>query len=145
MTEKIITVILCVLAVLVAPLRAEMGKDMEKRAIIAQNLTLTPDQGKAFWKVYTEYENDMRAIEIREGELNTAFWLNYGTLTDEQADKLVKNYIANKMDILKVRMKYFAKLRKILPGLLVARFFQIENKLDAIIGYNLAKSVPLVE
>ncbi len=34
---------------------------------------------------------------------------------------------------------------KALPGRKVARFYQIENKMDAVIRYNLAATIPVVE
>jgi hypothetical protein len=37
------------------------------------------------------------------------------------------------------------KADKILPDTKVARYFQIENKVDAILSYELAKVIPLVK
>jgi hypothetical protein len=36
-------------------------------------------------------------------------------------------------------------MSKVLPGRTVARFFQIENKMDAIIDYEMAGEIPLVK
>ena len=37
------------------------------------------------------------------------------------------------------------KLEKVIPGMKVARYMQIENKIRAVIRYELAASIPLVE
>jgi hypothetical protein len=37
------------------------------------------------------------------------------------------------------------KLQKALPAIKVARYFQIENKIQAIVQYELASSIPLVQ
>jgi hypothetical protein len=38
-----------------------------------------------------------------------------------------------------------SRFRKVLPDRAVARFFQIERKLDAVVNAELAERVPLVE
>ena len=44
-----------------------------------------------------------------------------------------------------MRRTYVDELAKILPGRTVARFFQIENKIDAVIRYDVAATIPVVE
>jgi hypothetical protein len=38
-----------------------------------------------------------------------------------------------------------SKFADVLPPILVARFYQLENKLDAIIAYDLAMSIPVLQ
>ena len=45
---------------------------------------------------------------------------------------------------LAVRKKYMKKFQKVIPLKKTVRFFQIENKLDAAIRYELAGLIPLV-
>ena len=44
-----------------------------------------------------------------------------------------------------MRRDYVAEFAKVLPGRKVARFYQIENKMDAVIRYDLAATIPVVE
>jgi hypothetical protein len=37
------------------------------------------------------------------------------------------------------------KFQKALPAIKVARYYQIENKIQAVVQYGLADSIPLVE
>jgi hypothetical protein len=42
-------------------------------------------------------------------------------------------------------MKFFLpKFRKVLPEKKVARYYQLENKINAVVEYELAKQIPLV-
>jgi len=66
-------------------------------------------------------------------------------LSDSYADKLLKDYMSIESDVLKVRQRFLPKFKKVLPSLKVARFYQIENKIDAEIDVNLANMIPLVE
>jgi len=40
---------------------------------------------------------------------------------------------------------YLGEFAKVLPGRTVARFYQIENKMDAVLRYDLAGTIPVVE
>jgi hypothetical protein len=46
---------------------------------------------------------------------------------------------------LKIQKKYVGEFEEVLPLMLVARFYQLENKLDAIIAYDLAMSIPVLQ
>ena len=59
--------------------------------------------------------------------------------------KLAEDYLAVEEDRAKVRRTYFADFTKVLPGKKAARFYQIENKMDAVIRYDLASEIPVVE
>jgi glycyl-tRNA synthetase beta subunit len=45
---------------------------------------------------------------------------------------------------LKVKETYLPKFRKVLPEVKVARFLQIENKIDTLIKLDLAAEIPLI-
>jgi len=44
-----------------------------------------------------------------------------------------------------VRRDHLAEFAKTIPGRKVARFYQIENKIDAVVRYDLAATIPVVE
>jgi hypothetical protein len=48
-------------------------------------------------------------------------------------------------DELTLRKTYADQLGKVIPGIKVARYLQIENKIRAAIRYDLAKGIPLVQ
>ena len=45
----------------------------------------------------------------------------------------------------KMKKAFVPKLSKVLPGLKVARYMQIENKIRAIVRYEIAGEVPLAQ
>ncbi len=47
-------------------------------------------------------------------------------------------------DQLRIRKKYLRKFRKVLSPKTLARFYQIENKLDAVANVAMAQGIPLV-
>jgi hypothetical protein len=57
---------------------------------------------------------------------------------------MLDEMLAIDQEALKVRKDYVKKFGQILPAKRVARFFQIENKMDAVIKADLAEQIPLV-
>ncbi len=116
-----------------------------KKALVAVNLTLTDAEAKDFWPLYDRYQGDLKAVNDRLVALIEDYTANYGKLTDDRAKKLAEDYLAVEEDRAKVRRTYFADFTKVLPGKKAARFYQIENKMDAVIRYDLASEIPVVE
>ena len=58
-------------------------------------------------------------------------------MTDEKANQLVDDYLAAERDRAQVRQKYRDPLAKVLPGRKLMRFYQIENKIHAVLRYEL--------
>ena len=59
--------------------------------------------------------------------------------TDDKAKKLIDEAEAN------FKSTYAPKLSKVLPVKKVARYLQIENKIRAVVKYDVAQGVPLVQ
>jgi hypothetical protein len=64
--------------------------------------------------------------------------------TNDQAGAMIDELLAIRKEELKVRKSYIKKFRKALPETKVARFVQLENKIDAIINFGLADAIPLI-
>jgi len=126
----------------------ELTKSMittERQAIIAANLNLTEDQAKVFWPLFREYGTEMDAITDRKIHLIEDYARKYVGLTDEEASALMNDYFAVQKDELKIKQKWFARMKKDLPIKTVTRFFQIEYKLDAIVRAETTRVLPLVQ
>jgi hypothetical protein len=118
----------------------------DKKLVVAANMSLSDAEGKAFWPIYDEYQKDLQSLNDRTAKviLDYAAVYNKNTLTDEQADSLTNAALAIDQDEVTMRKKYAVKLKGVLPGKKVARYLQIENKIRAVIRYDLADGIPLV-
>jgi hypothetical protein len=126
----------------IALTRAEI--QTERQAIVAENLPLTEEQAKAFWALFREYRQEMAGLGDRYVTLIEDYAKNYLTLTDEQAKKLLDEMLSIQKDETKIKSDWVSKFGKVLPMTAVARFYQIENKLDAVVRLELAGEIPLV-
>ena len=116
-----------------------------KKALVAVNLKLTDAEAKDFWPLYDRYEGELKGVNDRLVTLIEDYTKNYASLTDEQAKKIAEDYLTVEEDRAKVRRTYFAEFTKVLPGKKAARFYQIENKMDAVLRYDLAATIPVVD
>jgi hypothetical protein len=117
----------------------------ERTKIVAANLQLTEAEAAKFWPLYNEYRAKHSQIGDRAIALINDFAANYDALTDEKAKDLVKRQFDIEEDRLKLQRSYAGKFEKVLPPKKVARYYQIERKLDAMVAYEAAKSIPLAQ
>jgi hypothetical protein len=119
----------------------------DKKLLVATNMELTESEAKGFWPVYEEYQKDLTAINQRIGKLIESYAADYRakTLTDEKAKKLIDEFVAIENAEAGLKASYVPKLSKVLPPKKVARYLQIENKIRAVVKYELAGGVPLVQ
>jgi hypothetical protein len=116
-----------------------------RKALMAVNLKLTDDEAAKFWPVYDRYQKELNAIGDRLVGVIQDYTANFSDLSNQKAMKLVDDYLAVEADRVKVKRAYVDEFAKALPGRTVARFYQIENKMDAVIRYDLAATIPVVE
>jgi hypothetical protein len=116
----------------------------ERQAIVAANLGLGESESAVFWPLYRDYRNAVDQATDAKVDILKRLFSNYETLTDDEAKSLLDDHLAFEKEMLKIRTSYAKKMSKVLPGRTVARFYQIENKMDAIIEYEMAGEIPLV-
>jgi len=64
-------------------------------------------------------------------------------ITADKAEEILKDAIKLEKDIVKLKSKYRSKFVKVLLPRAALRYYQIENKIDTIINYDIAMIVPL--
>ena len=116
-----------------------------RKAMVAVNLTLTDEEAARFWPVYDRYQKELSAVGDRWVAVIADYTENFQNLSNEKAKKLLDDYLMTEADRIQVRRSYVPAFAAILPGRKLARLYQIENKMDAVIRYELAASIPVVE
>jgi len=119
--------------------------EAQKKAIVANNLPLTDEEEKAFWPVYEEYQKALEAQMKEEGQLIESYAEAYGNLDDAKAKELLDGWMKNQESAVQLRQDYLPKFEKVLPATKVIRYYQIENKIDAIVDFEVAAVIPLAQ
>ena len=116
-----------------------------KKALVAANLKLTDDEAAKFWPAYESYQKDLNGVQDRLVKVIQDYVGNYRDLSNEKAAQLVEAYLSVEEDRAKVRRSHLAEIAGAIPGRKAARFYQIENKMDAVLRYDLAAEIPVVD
>jgi hypothetical protein len=116
-----------------------------RKAMVAVNLKLTDEEAGKFWPLYDRYQKEINGIGDRLAGVIQNYTAKFSDLSNDEARKLLDDYLAVEADRVKVKRAYVDEFATALPGRKLARFYQIENKLDAVIRYNLAAAIPVVE
>ena len=69
---------------------------------------------------------------------------NADSMTDTKAEGLIREHFSIEEAKLKLQKRWWKKFKKILPARKAARYYQLENKLDAVVDVELADQIPLI-
>ena len=116
---------------------------VRRQALVTAAMDLAPKDADVFWPLYREYRTEMAKVNDRFVRLLTGYLESYDNLTDEAASKMLGEYLSIDRARNSVKTKYVPLFGKVIPAKQVVRFFQIDNKLDAVINAELAQLVPL--
>jgi Spy/CpxP family protein refolding chaperone len=120
----------------------------DKKLLVASNMGLTDAEGKDFWPLYDAYQKDLQQVNERLGKTINAYAEAYnegkGTVSNDTAKKLLDEAISVEEQEVKLKRTYSDKIGKVLPAAKTARYIQIENKIRAVIKFQLAQQIPLV-
>ena len=118
----------------------------DKKVLVAANMELTESEAQGFWPLYDQYQKDLQQINQRIANMLESYAadLQGKSLTDGKAKKLIEEAVAIEQAEAQLKSTYAPQLSKVLPVKKVARYLQIENKIRAIVKYDLASGVPLI-
>jgi hypothetical protein len=118
----------------------------DKKLLIASNLDLTDQESKEFWPLYEGYQKELEQLNRHLGGLINEYAeaYNKGSVPENVAKDLINESLKTDGAEVKMRREYAEKLSKVLPAHKVARYLQMENKIRAVIKYDLAANIPLI-
>ncbi len=126
----------------------EVARDVlktEKKAAIADVMELSKEEAEAFWPLYNEYNTKASLIQNERIKLIMDYAENFEKLTPEKVDELWIGSMSVDQQLLKLEKSYYKKFKKILPVKKVARYFQAENKIEAMVNAQMALEIPFIE
>jgi len=116
-----------------------------KKQLIAANLTLTDSEATKFWQVYEQYSAEVESINDKRTAIIKEYSEDYGTLTDDQADNLIRRWLDTDIEQTTLRQRYVATFRKVLSGKKAATFIQLDRRISTMIDVQLTSRLPLAQ
>jgi hypothetical protein len=126
----------------IAELRQEAGQD--RRNIVRANMLLTETESARFWPLYDEYRAERQKIGDRRVRLVTDFLAEENSMSEDEARALANEDFAIEKDTGELKAKWYKKMTKELSERTIARFFHIDEKLDAAADIARAANIPLI-
>jgi len=117
----------------------------DKKLLVAENMQLTEAEAKAFWPVYDQYQDELFLLRMRTAKLIKDYADASEKMSNDTARKLLDELMIIEALGPKLRQTYLPKFRKVLPETKVVRYYQIENKINAALMYELAANIPLLK
>src|SRR5258708_5965925 len=126
---------------------ALLRKDIRsiKKQLIATNLTLTESEATKFWPVYEQYSAEFGKINEARSTIIKEYSDGYGTLSDDQADNLIRRWLDTDISAAQLRQKYVPIMRNVLSGKKAAPFFQLDRRISMMIDVQLTSQLPLLQ
>ena len=121
-------------------LRADMRSD--KIEVIKEAMQFSEKDAAAFWPIYKKYEAEQGKLNDERIQLIKRYSDKWSTLTDAEARTVALGALDLDSRQADLKKKYFAEFDRVLPGLVVAKFFQLEYRLDLLVDLEIASELP---
>src|SRR5215831_11793411 len=116
----------------------------QKKQLIAENLPLTDAEATKFWPIYEQYTAELTKINDKKLAVIRDYANQYGSLTDEKALSLDKQWQELDIEAGQLREKYIPIVAKAIGGKKAAAFGQIDRRIALLVELQLASELPLV-
>jgi Spy/CpxP family protein refolding chaperone len=124
----------------IAMARANMRAD--RIALITTGMNFNDKEGAAFWPLYQQYEYERSRVDDRRAAVIKQYTQKYPNLTDAEAKSMAEEMFDCESRLAELKKKYYKKFNKVLPALTVAKFFQLERRVDLLMDMNVEYSLP---
>jgi hypothetical protein len=114
------------------------------RKIMEVNMQLTEKEAALFWPIYDRYDYDLSKLNYERSSIYDFYVDNYRTLSDKQAEDLVRRLLSVERWKLSLEEKFAREMAKVLPMRTVLRFLQIERQVDRLVSLKIMSDTPLV-
>ena len=114
----------------------------DRANIIDEAMDFNPKDAKEFWPIYHEYEHERSALfDGRMGVLKE-YEEKYLSISDDDAKAMAERMFDYDSQVMQLNRKYFKKFNKVLPTYTVAKFFQLEHRIDLMMEMKATPSLP---
>jgi hypothetical protein len=136
-----------------AQTRAEIDKAIDalrgdarasKSDILGKTMKLDSTQAAAFWPLYKQYEAEAKVLGDERLGIIQDLAEHFDSLDDAKAKALIERQMALEGKKLALQTKYKDEMLKVLPAKTVARFLQVDSRLNKLVELTVASEIPLV-
>ncbi len=112
--------------------------------LITASMQFTSDEAAKFWPLYKTYEQTRKGLTDERLAIVREYAKSFSAMTDAKALELMQRALGLEEKTAAAKRGFLAELQKAFPGKTVARFYQVNTRLDMLIDAMFAGEVPLV-
>ena len=117
----------------------------ERESFVSGTMELSEEAYRVFRPLYTEYRADRDQLTDRAVALVTDYMNHYGEMTNEQAQRMLNEFLDIRAAELELKQTYVKRFNHVLEPKTTLKFFQMENRLDAVSRFQLTNQIPLTK
>jgi hypothetical protein len=118
------------------------GMQANKTVIIGQAMEFNDKDAGAFWPIYRQYEYERSRLDDGRVDVIKEYTEKYPDLTDAEAEVMANRLFECDSRLAALKKTYFKKFTKVLPALTVAKFFQLERRIDLMMDMKVESTLP---
>ena len=114
----------------------------ERNAIICAAMQLSDKDAAAFWPVYRRYEYERSVVDDGRASVIQQYAQRYSTLSEADAKSMTNRMLEYDAREIALKRKYFKEFSKVLQPITVAKFFQLDHRVDILMEMKIEASLP---
>ncbi len=118
------------------------SSEADRVTIITQAMNFNDQDAAAFWPIYRKYERERSELDDRRVAVIKEYASKYPNLTDDDAKGMTGRMIDCDASMAALKKKYYKNFNAVLPALTVAKFFQLDHRLDLVMDMKVESSLP---
>ncbi|WP_020531349.1 hypothetical protein [Flexithrix dorotheae] len=118
--------------------------NQERKIVLAENMYLSEAEEQVFWPIYEQYASEREGLSQKRFDLLKNYAEKFDTMTDEDANNIMKEIFTLQGVDLKLRKKYYKQMNKQLPAKVAARFLQIDDYLNSVVKLSVIDELPMI-
>ena len=127
------------------PAEWRMKIQADQKGIVERSMKLTADEAAKFWPIYDSFQRELERPQRQYRQAVLDYVASENSLSDANAKRLVDQVLAASVEEARLRQKYFKRFTGVLPAKKAARYMQIDNKMQAVLRYEMAAALPLAQ
>lgn len=116
----------------------------EKKALTREFMKIDPAYQNEFWSLFDAYEAERQALATKRWILLNQYIAQIESMTEDQADDMMKEIMAQSKASNKLIDTYYKKIKKAISVKVAAKFYQLEHYLLSGIRMEILSLVPFI-
>ena len=116
----------------------------DKKTIVDEYMQLDVQEGAKFWTVYGAYEKSREKLATERIKLIEQYVNNVEKLTPAMADKIATAVLTNTVNLYKLNLQNYAKMKVAIGAVKAAKYIQLETYLQTTWRGVVQDMVPMI-